>query len=81
MEWDRREDGDLQLAIVRGFEIAVADSEALAVRIEFAEVQEQLSGTMAPSSKQLVMTPAMAEALGSMLLEQARMTRPPEGQA
>jgi hypothetical protein len=37
MEWDRREDGDLQLAIVRGFEIAVADSEALAVRIEFAE--------------------------------------------
>ena len=53
MEWDRREDGDLQLAIVRGFEIAVADSEALAVRIEFAEVQEQLSGAMPQSSKQL----------------------------
>lgn len=35
---------------------------------------------MPPSSKQLVMTPAMAEALGSMLLEQARMA-PPEGQA
>lgn len=80
MEWDRREDGDLQLAIVRGFEIAVADSEALAVRIEFAEVQEQLSGAMAPSSKQLAMTPAMAEALGAMLLQQARMA-PPEGQA
>lgn len=81
MEWDRREDGDLQLAIVRGFEIAVAGSEALAVRIEYAEVQEQLSGAMAPSSKQLVMTPAMAEALGAMLLEQARMAKPPEGQA
>lgn len=54
-----REDGDLKLAIVRGFEIAVADSEALAVRIEFAEVQEQLSGAMPPSSKQFVMTPAM----------------------
>lgn len=59
----------------------MADSEALAVRIEFAEVQEQMTGAMAPSSRQLVMTPAMAEALGAMLLEQARMSKPPEGQA
>ena len=63
-----------------GAEIAVADSKALAVRIEFAEVQEQLSGAMALSLTQLVMTPAMAEALGAMLLEQARMA-PPKGQA
>ena len=44
MIWDRRRDGGHQLAIVRGFEISVAHNQALAVRIECAEVQEQLSG-------------------------------------
>ena len=72
MKWDYRDDGDLQLVVLQGFEIAVAEGEALALRVEFAEVQEQLRGDMGASAKQLLMSPTMAEALGLMLLEQAR---------
>jgi hypothetical protein len=36
---------------------------------------------MALSATQLVMTPAMAEALGAILLEQARVARAAEGEA
>ena len=62
-------------------EIAVAEGEALALRIEYAEVQEQLRGEMAPSAKQIVMTLDAAEALGRQLLEQAQMARVAEGEA
>lgn len=57
MKWAT--DGDLQPTIVRDFEIAVAGKEAIALR-GFAEVQEQLAGEMAPSSRQLVTTRATA---------------------
>ena len=49
--------------------------------IEYAEVQEQLSGEMSLSAKQLVMTLDAAEALGRQLLEQAQMARATEGKA
>ena len=81
MEWERREDGELRLVVLRDLEIAVAEGEALALRIEYAEVQEQLRGEMAPSAKQIVMTLDAAEALGRQLLEQAQMARAAEGEA
>ena len=81
MDWERREDGELKLVVLRDMEIAVAEGEALALRIEYAEVQEQLRGEMAPSAKQLVMTLDAAEALGRQLLEQAQMARAAEGEA
>ena len=81
MDWERREDGELKLVVLRDVEIAVAEGEALALRVEYAEVQEQLSGEMALSSKQLVMTLEAAEALGRQLLEQVQMARATEGEA
>lgn len=51
MDWERREDGELKLVVLRDVEIAVAEGEALALRIEYAEVQEQLSGEMPLSAK------------------------------
>nr|WP_315051017.1 hypothetical protein [uncultured Brevundimonas sp.] len=81
MDWERREDGELKLVVLRDVEIAVAEGEALALRIEYAEVQEQLSGEMPLSAKQLVMTLDAAEALGRQLLEQAQMARATEGKA
>ena len=81
MEWERREDGELKLVVLRDMEIAVAEGEALALRIEYAEVQEQLRGEMAPSAKQIVMTLDAAEALGRQLIEQAQMARSAKGQA
>ncbi len=81
MTWDRRDDGELQLVVLKGFEMAVAEGEALALRVEFAEVQEQLRDEMAPSAKQLVMSLDVAEALGHQLVEQARIARAAEGQA
>ena len=41
MDWERRDDGELKLVVLRDVEIAVAEGEALALRIEYAEVQEQ----------------------------------------
>ena len=81
MDWERREDGELKLVVLRDVEIAVAEGEALALRIEYAEVQEQLRGEVALSAKQLVMTLDAAEALGRQLLEQAQMARVGEGEA
>ena len=81
MDWERREDGELKLVVLRDVESAVAEGEALALRVEYAEVQEQLSGDMSLSAKQLVMTLDAAEALGRQLLEQARMARATEGKA
>jgi hypothetical protein len=81
MTWDRRDDGELQLVVLKAFEMAVAEGEALALRVEFAEVQEQLRDQMAPSAKQLVMSLDVAETLGRQLVEQARMARAAEGQA
>ena len=81
MDWERRDDGELKLVVLRDMEIAVAEGEALALRIEYAEVQEQLRGEMALSAKQLVMTLDAAEALGRQLLEQAQMARVAEGKA
>ena len=81
MEWERREDGELKLVVLRDMEIAVAEGEALALRIAYAEVQEQLRGELAPSAKQIVMTLDAAEELGRQLLEQAQMARTVKGEA
>ena len=81
MDWERREDGELKLVVLRHVEIAVAEGEALALRIEYAEVQEQLRGEMALSAKQLVMTLNAAEALGQQLLGQAQRARTAKGKA
>lgn len=75
MKWQIRPDGELQLSVLQAFELAVAPSQALAARIEFAEVQEQLRGERPPSSIQLVMSIEAAEALGLQLLEQARAAK------
>lgn len=75
MKWQIRPDGELQLSVLQGFELAVAPSQALAARIEFAEVQEQLRSERPPSSIQLVMSIEAAEALGLQLLEQARAAK------
>lgn len=81
MDWERRDDGELKLVVLRDVEIAVAEGEALALRVEYAEVQEQLSGDMPLSAKQLVMTLGAAEALGRQLLEQVQMARAAGGEA
>lgn len=81
MDWERRDDGELKLVVLRDAEIAVSEGEALALRIEYSEVLEQLSGKMASSAKQVVMTLDAAEALGRQLLEQAQMARIAKGKA
>lgn len=53
---------------VQNFELATFANKALAVRLEFADVQEQLRGEMALSHKQLIMTPKAAAALGRLLV-------------
>ena len=80
MEWERREDGELFLSVLQNFELATFTNEALAIRLEFADVQEQLHGEMALSHKQLIMTPKAA-ALGKLLVEQAALAGPTEGEA
>ncbi|RZJ42342.1 MAG: hypothetical protein EON87_14835 [Brevundimonas sp.] len=81
MKWDTREDGDPTLAVLMGYELFVSEEAAIALRVEFAEVQEQLKGAAAPSAKQLVMNPEAAEALGQRLIEAARLSRQPDGAA
>lgn len=81
MEWERREDGKLVLSVLQNFELATFTNEALAIRLEFADVQEQLRGEMALSHKQLIMTPKAAAALGKLLVEQAALAGPTEGEA
>ncbi|MBJ7509716.1 hypothetical protein [Brevundimonas sp.] len=81
MEWERRQDGELVLSILQNFELATFTNEALAVRLEFADVQEQLRGEMALSNKQLIMTPKAAAALGKLLVEQAALANPIKGEA
>jgi hypothetical protein len=81
MSWDRRADGGLRLEVLKAFEMAVAEGEALALRVEFAEVQEQLRDQMAQSAKQLVMSLDVAETLGRQLVEQARLARGSAGEA
>lgn len=73
MDWERREDGELVLSVLQNFELATFTNEALAVRLEFADVQEQLRGEMALSHKQLIMTPKAAATLGKLLVEQAAL--------
>jgi len=80
LDWDRRANGDLTLTTLLGFEMAVAEGEALAVRVEFAEVQEQLRGEMSPSAKQIVMSLDTAEALGRQLIALAQVSRSPAGE-
>ncbi|KQS52589.1 hypothetical protein ASG17_15075 [Brevundimonas sp. Leaf363] len=74
MKWDTREDGDPTLAVLLGYELFVSDENAIAIRLEYAEVQEQLKGEAAPSAKQLIMKPEAAEALGQRLIEAARLS-------
>lgn len=79
MDWERRQDGELVLSVLQNFELATFTNAALAVRLEFADVQEQLRGEMALSHKQLIMTPRAAAALGKLLIEQAALAGPTEG--
>ncbi|RYG87042.1 MAG: hypothetical protein EON59_08515 [Alphaproteobacteria bacterium] len=81
MKWDTGEDGDPTLAVLMGYEFFVSDENAIAIRLEFAEVQEQLRGEAAPSAKQLVMKPEAAEALGQRLIEAARLGQNGAGEA
>jgi hypothetical protein len=81
MIWDTRDDGDPTLAVLLGYELFVSAENAIAIRLEFAEVQEQLTGGVPPSAKQLVMKPEAAEALGRRLIEAARLGRPADGEA
>lgn len=75
MNWETRSDGELKLNVLQGFELAIAEGQAVAARVEYAEVQEQLRGERPPSALQLVMTIDAAEAIGLQLLEQARVAR------
>lgn len=75
MEWDTRPDGELLLALLRNVELAVAADHAVAIRFEFAEVEEQASGGMALSSKQFVLAPEAAEHLGKELPSAALLAR------
>ena len=81
MEWKRRQDGELVLSVLQNFELATFTNEALAIRLEFADVQEQLRGEMALSHKQLIMTPKAAAVLGKLLMEQAALAGPTESEA
>lgn len=81
MDWERRADGELVLSVLQNFELATFTNEALAVRLEFADVQEQLRGDMALSHKQLILTPRAAAALGKLLTEQAALAGAIDGEA
>ena len=75
MKWDTRDDGNPVLAVLTGYELNISAEDAVAVRLEFAEVQEQLEGETPPSVKQLVMNADAAEALGKWLIDAAELAR------
>lgn len=75
MNWSRRPDGEMQLAPLTGYAMAAGEGGEVALRLEFAKVQEQLTGHTPPASEQLVMTADNAEALAMELLTVARRGR------
>jgi len=81
MEWERRSDGDLKMAILRNAEMAVAPDQAVAMRLEYAEVQEQMTGAVPLTWIQLVMSPEDAEALAAEILQAALLARKTVGEA
>lgn len=75
MTWQRRADGELKLSVLMGFELASAGGDAVAVRLDHAETQDQLNQHAPPTSAQLVMKPDAAEALGMELIAAAQRAR------
>ena len=67
MNWTRRPNGELKLAAGEGGK--------LAVRLEHAETQEQLTGHAPQVTAQLVMNAEAAEALGIELIATANRLR------
>ena len=80
-DWGRKPDGDLNLAVLRYTELAVAADQAVAVRMEYAEVQEQMTGSVPLTVLQLVMSPEDAEALAAEILQAALLARKTVGEA
>lgn len=74
MNWDRR-DGDLALHVLMGFEMAAGEGGEVALRLEFAKVQEQMTGHSPPAAEQLVMTAETADALAMELMAVANRAR------
>ncbi|KQS55882.1 hypothetical protein ASG17_07480 [Brevundimonas sp. Leaf363] len=81
MTWTTRRDGSLDLAIVVGYELIALDNDALAIRIEYAENQEQLLGQTAPATKQLVLTRERATELGMDLTHGVAVSGDTKGKA
>lgn len=75
MNWTRRPDGDLQLVPLMGYGMAAGESGEVALRLEFAKAQEQLTGHAPPAAEQIVMTADNAEALAMELLAVVRRAR------
>lgn len=68
MNWRRRPDGSIDLAVLTGFDLATTD-DAVALRLTIARTQEQLKGEAESAVEQLVMSPAIATALLEALTE------------
>ena len=75
MTLDRRDDGELKLHVLIGYEMAAGEGGEVALRLEFAKVQEQLTGHAPPAAEQLVMTADAAEAMGMQLVAVAAGAR------
>ena len=75
MNWRTRPDGDLDLSVLTGFELAAGEGREVAIRLEHAVVQEQLDGQRPPEAVQLVMTAAAAEALAAELMAVVHRSR------
>lgn len=75
MRWITRPDGELKLSVLMGFELASASGDAVALRLEHAETQDQLKQHAPPATAQIVMKPDAAEALGMELIAAANRAR------
>lgn len=79
--WTLNDEGNVKLAPVTGYTIAMFYDQVIALRVEFARSDDQLlAGDF--EAEQVVMTPAQALLIGQALVERAELAmRPATGPA
>ncbi|NBW08192.1 MAG: hypothetical protein EBR82_09215 [Caulobacteraceae bacterium] len=61
-DWEHKPDGSVSLGVLVGYDLALSDDNAIAVRLAYAHNREQLLGEMVPFHTQIVMSAEAAEA-------------------
>ena len=70
--------GGQAVCVLMGYEVAVADDQALALLLEVAETEAQLRGEAARSTQRIMMTGYGADHLGRALIAAAEAVQDPD---